>query len=216
MFHTTLLFQTDYYNFLNRDMASRQSTVMDVPSNVFCASGMHLPNGSFTAFGGNGAVGRGGQMGSVNDGWVGSWDAEYQNSDGRRAVRILDPCTGDADFNSAQCKWFDDASVLAMKVPRWYSTAEPLADGTIALIGGFSTGGYINRNYPNTDPDGPASQNSFEFFPSRPGDPETPPNLPFLTRTSGLNTYVHAFMMPSGQMFLQANVSASTSPITVR
>ncbi|KAH6904188.1 copper radical oxidase variant A [Coprinopsis sp. MPI-PUGE-AT-0042] len=190
------------------DLASRQATVMDVPSNVFCASGMHLPNGSFTAFGGNGAVGRGGQMGSVNDGWVGSWDAEYENSDGRRAIRILNPCTGDADFNSAQCKWFDDAALLAMKVPRWYSTAEPLADGTIALIGGFSTGGYINRNYPNTDPDGPASQNSYEFFPARAGDPDTPPNLPFLTRTSGLNTYVHAFMMPSGQMFLQANVSA--------
>ena len=47
-------------------------------------------------------------------------------------------------------------------------------------------------------------QNSFEFFPNR-GDAVP---FPFLTRTSGLNTYVHAFVMPSGRMFLQANVSA--------
>jgi hypothetical protein len=36
---------------------------------------------------------------------------------------------------------------------RWYPGAEPLADGTVVLIGGFVGGGYINRNYPNTDPD---------------------------------------------------------------
>ncbi|EAU86749.1 copper radical oxidase variant A [Coprinopsis cinerea okayama7 len=190
------------------DINTRLAEVMDVPSNVFCSSGMHLPNGSFATFGGNGAVGRGGQIGSVKNpgGFTASWDAEYQNSDGSRAIRILDPCTSADDFNSRQCRWFDDATVLAMKVPRWYSTAEPLADGTIVMIGGFTTGGYINRNYPNTEPNGGGSQNSYEFFPARDGDP---PNLPFLTHTSGLNTYVHAFMMPSGLMFLQANVSTT-------
>jgi hypothetical protein len=37
---------------------------MDIRSNIFCASGMHLPNGSFVTFGGNGAVGKGGSLGS--------------------------------------------------------------------------------------------------------------------------------------------------------
>ncbi|KAG2008467.1 copper radical oxidase [Coprinopsis cinerea AmutBmut pab1-1] len=189
------------------DLNTRQAEAMDVPSNVFCASGMHLPNGSFATFGGNGAVGPGGQIGSVKNpgGWTASWDSTYQNFDGSRAIRLLDPCGSSDDFNSRKCQWFDDAAVLAMKVPRWYSTAEPLADGTIVMIGGFSTGGYINRDYPNVDPDGPASQNNFEFFPAR--DDEPPQRLPFLSRTSGLNTYVHAFMMPSGRMFLQANLS---------
>jgi len=31
--------------------------VMDIKTNVFCSSGMHLPNGSFATFGGNGPVG---------------------------------------------------------------------------------------------------------------------------------------------------------------
>lgn len=195
-----------------RDIATRKATVMEIPSNVFCSSGMHFPNGSFATFGGNGAVGPGGNMGSVKNpgGYSGAWDATYQNLDGSRAIRILDPCLNTEDFNARKCQWFDDPAALSMKVMRWYSTAEPLADGTIVMIGGFTTGGYINRNYPNLEPNGGGSQNTFEFFPPREGDP---PNLPFLTRTSGLNTYVHSFLMPSGRMFLQANVSTSTSLI---
>lgn len=195
-----------------RDLNTRQAIPMDVPSNVFCASGMHLPNGSFATFGGNAAVGRGGRDGdqAAPDGSGPLWDQEYQDFDGRKAIRILDPCVEGDDFNSVQCTWFDDASVLAMQRPRWYSTAEPLADGTIVMIGGFTAGGYINRNYPNTEPDGGGSQNSFEFFPNR-GDAV---HFPFLTRTSGLNTYVHAYMMPSGRMFLQANLSASAFSVS--
>ena len=47
------------------DIASRTATTMGVTTNVFCASGMHLPNGSFATFGGNGAVGPGGNIGDV-------------------------------------------------------------------------------------------------------------------------------------------------------
>ena len=46
------------------DINTNQVEVMDVLTNVFCASGMHLPNGSFVTFGGNGAVGPTGAMGS--------------------------------------------------------------------------------------------------------------------------------------------------------
>ena len=37
---------------------------MEVMTNTFCASGFHLPNGSYATFGGNGAVGPGGGLGS--------------------------------------------------------------------------------------------------------------------------------------------------------
>ncbi|KAG6886847.1 hypothetical protein C0992_002027 [Termitomyces sp. T32_za158] len=151
------------------DIASRQANVMDVRTNVFCASGMHLPNGSWVTFGGNGAVGRGGGIGSQKSpSGNGAWDAEYQDFDGSRAIRILNPCTDSDNFASTDCQWFDDPSLLAMQKQRWYSTAEALADGSIVLIGGFVNGGYINRNYPNTDPqfEGGAAENTYEFYPA--------------------------------------------------
>ncbi|KIK63995.1 hypothetical protein GYMLUDRAFT_161620 [Collybiopsis luxurians FD-317 M1] len=39
------------------DLNTHQTQVMDIRTNIFCASGMHLPNGSYVTFGGNGAVG---------------------------------------------------------------------------------------------------------------------------------------------------------------
>ncbi|KAG6902110.1 hypothetical protein C0995_004291 [Termitomyces sp. Mi166 len=189
------------------DIASHQATVMDVRTNVFCASGMHLPNGSFVTFGGNGAVGRGGVIGSQkNPSGNGAWDAEYQDFDGSRAIRILNPCTDSDNFASTDCQWFDDPSLLSMQKQRWYSTAEALADGSIVLIGGFVNGGYINRNYPNTDPqfEGGAAENTYEFYPANGRGVET---LNFLIQTSGLNAYAHAFLLNSGKMLVQANVS---------
>ena len=171
---------------------------------------MHLPNGSFTTFGGNGAIGPGGNLGSVPypNGASAQYDETYKDYDGTRAIRIVSPCTGsNSDLVSKpECGWWEDATVLQMQKSRWYSTAEPLADGTIALIGGFVNGGYINRNYPNTDPtyEGGAAEPTVEFFPSR-GDARI---MQFMIDTSGLNSYAHAFVMPSGRMFLQANVSA--------
>ncbi|KAG6914855.1 hypothetical protein DXG01_014931 [Tephrocybe rancida] len=181
------------------DIATKQATVMDIRSNTFCSSGMHLPNGSYVTFGGNSATGRGGAAGSA-----GNWDAEYGDFDGSTAIRVLNPCTSADNFASSQCQWFDDASVLAMQKRRWYSTAEALADGTIVLIGGFVGGGYINRNTPDTTPSPDAAENSYEFYPAN-GRPVTVLN--FLFKTGGLNAYAHAFLLNSGQMLVQANVS---------
>ncbi|GLB41295.1 putative glyoxal oxidase [Lyophyllum shimeji] len=189
------------------DIATKQATVMDVRSNTFCASGMHLPNGSYITFGGNGAVGRGGNVGSQKYPWgSGAWDAEYQDFDGTKAIRVLNPCTSADDFNSPNCQWYDDASVLSMQKQRWYSTAEALADGSVVLIGGFVNGGYINRNYPNTDPqfEGGAAENTYEFYPANGRGVQA---LQFLIKTSGLNAYAHAFLLNSGKMLVQANVS---------
>ncbi|KAH0579375.1 hypothetical protein H2248_003512 [Termitomyces sp. 'cryptogamus'] len=181
------------------DIATRQSNVMDVASNVFCASGMHLPNGSYVAFGGNSAVSRGGGAASG-----GNWDAEYQDFDGSTAIRVLNPCTSSDNFALTQCQWFDNAAVLSMQKKRWYSSAEALADGSIVLIGGFVGGGYINRNTPDTTPVPEAAENSFEFYPAN-GRVVTAMN--FLFVTGGLNAYAHAFLLNSGKMLVQANVS---------
>jgi hypothetical protein len=196
------------------DIASRSATPMDVLTNTFCASGMHLPNGSFATFGGNGAIAPGGNIGSVpNNAGGAAYDATYQDFDGTKSIRILNPCSSSTISSdpsvlsaNASCGWFDDPSVLSMQGHRWYSTAEPLADGSIVIIGGFTNGGYINRNYPNVDPtfEGGAANPTFEFFPSR-GAP--PAQMQFMTTTSGLNSYPHAYLMPSGKMLVQANFS---------
>jgi hypothetical protein len=73
----------------------------------------------------------------------GSDASVYGDTDGGKSIRILNPCTGDASSFSSQCQWFDNATQLSMVKRRWYSTAEPLGDGTVALIGGFSFGGCV-------------------------------------------------------------------------
>ncbi|KAF8967015.1 hypothetical protein BDZ97DRAFT_1636315, partial [Flammula alnicola] len=190
------------------DIGTHQATAMDVRTNVFCASGMHLPNGSYVTFGGNGATGPGGNIGSQPNpgGFSGAWDSQYQDFDGTRAMRILNPCKNGDDFTSSQCTWFDEPTLLSMQHSRWYSAAEATAEGNVVIIGGFVNGGYVNRNYPNIDPvtEGNAADSTYEYYPPRAAAPAT---FNFLIQTSGLNAYAHTFLMPSGKMFVQANVS---------
>ncbi|KAJ7742495.1 copper radical oxidase variant A [Mycena maculata] len=182
------------------DIISNSFEVMDIATNTFCSSGYHLPNGSFVTFGGNGAVSPGGKAGS--EGSV--WDSTYDDFDGGKQIRILNPCTDSDDFNSAECQWYDDPTgAVAMQARRWYSTAEALPDGTIILIGGFQNGGYILRNFPNTDPTAGAEL-TYEFYPSN-GQP--PQNVQFLFETSGLNAYPLTWLLNSGNLFVQANLS---------
>ncbi|KAF7300493.1 hypothetical protein HMN09_00933700 [Mycena chlorophos] len=185
------------------DLNSNTVELMDVQTNTFCSSGMHLPNGSFSVFGGNGAVAIGG--GDPDDN---GWDSVLQDFDGSRAIRILNPCNSTADFNSAACQWVEAPgnTEMQMQAQRWYSTAEPLATGQIVIMGGFTGGGYILRVVPNTNPALGGSL-SYEFYPNT--NNQAPQNLQFLFKTSGLNAYPHAFLMASGKMFLQANVSTT-------
>jgi hypothetical protein len=189
------------------DLNSHTATTMTVLTNTFCASGMHLPNGSYVTFGGNGAIGPTGAIGSVkNAAGSGQFDATYQDYDGTKSIRILNPCTSSQNFADPSCQWFDNATVLFMQKQRWYSAAEALPDGSVVIIGGFVNGGYVNRNFPNIDPatEGGAAEPTFEFYPSR---GTTPAVMQFMVETSGLNSYAHAYLMPSGKMFVQANLS---------
>lgn len=68
---------------------------MDIRTNSLCVSGMHLPNGSYVTFGGNGAIGPGSNIGSVTNlgGASGSYDATFNDYDGTEWIRVLNPCT---------------------------------------------------------------------------------------------------------------------------
>ena len=193
----------------HRDPATRQAVVMDIKTNSFCSSGMHLPNGSFVTFGGNDGVGPTGVAGSQkNPDGTGAWDSVYQDFDGRKSIRIVNPCNPGDDLTSAQCGWFDEPTLLSMKARRWYSAAEPTGDGTIVIMGGFVNGGFINRQWPVTDPiaSNGQAENTYEYFPAKDGDPQL---VQFLIKTSGLSAYAHTYLMPSGKMLVQANVSTS-------
>jgi hypothetical protein len=183
-----------------RDIATSQATLMDMTTNVFCASGMHMPNGTWATFGGNNAVGPTCPPNGANC----PFDSVYGDGDGATAVRLLNPCTS----TSGDCHWLDIPPMKLQK-RRWYPGIEALADGTSVLIGGFTNGGYINRNTPNTDPayEGGAAEPTYEFWPSR-GEAQV---MPFMVKTSGLNSYAHAYLLPSGLMFVQANLSTSMS-----
>lgn len=142
-----------------------------------------------------------------------SHDAVYGDYDGRKSIRILNPCT-QANLSSPDCQWYDNPAVLSMQDMRWYSAAESLGDGTIVLIGGFTSGGYVNRNMPNVDPEyeGGGATPTYEFYPSR--GPATVMN--FMITTSGLNSYAHTYLMPSGNLLVQANLSTSELPSVLR
>ncbi|KAK1235191.1 hypothetical protein PQX77_001596 [Marasmius sp. AFHP31] len=191
------------------DFNTHQIQLMDVKTNVFCAAGMHLPNGSYVTFGGNKALGPGD---TPSDDGKDTFDSRLGVFDGRKSIRLVDPCTSSDDWSSSKCQWFDDPSVLAMQKQRWYAGAEPLGDGSIVLIGGFTNGGYVNRNTPNTDPlfEGPGdgqpggAEPTYEFFPANGREAQI---MQFMGKTSGLNSYAHTFLMPSGKMFVQANFS---------
>ncbi|KAH9949672.1 DUF1929-domain-containing protein [Amylocystis lapponica] len=190
------------------NIAERSSTVMPITTNAFCSSGMHLPNGSYATFGGNGGVGPGGAIDNSTvteaGGYTGLYDKTYGDWDGTKAIRVLNVCPPD-QMDQPQCQWFDNASLLSMHGQRWYSAAEALGNGTVAIIGGYTSGGYINRNTPNIDPayEGGAANPTYEFYPST-GPAQL---MQFMVKTSGLNSYAHTFLMPSGKLFLQANTS---------
>ncbi|KAE8268397.1 hypothetical protein A4X09_0g3941 [Tilletia walkeri] len=207
------------------DLTTNRVYPADTTTNAFCAGGTTLGNGTWLVAGGNQPVDQGGVPTNV----VGP-SGVYQDGDGRKAVRILEPNNFAA--NSSQLTWIDNytpnatnnhfGAGLQMQSWRWYPGVEPLADGSAVLIGGANNGGYINRNFPNTDPafaypagqfgnlDGEnlyygGANPTYEFWPAQ-GELRI---VQFMNKTSGLNMYAHTFLMPDGRIFMQANYSTT-------
>jgi|SRR5712671_117145 len=184
----------------HRDINSRTATPIDTITNAFCAAGMHFPNNSFAVFGGNSPIGPGGNNTATGL----AQDPTYHDYDGGKAIRMITSCDG--DVSAAPCNWYDQPDGLQMAKRRWYPGCEPLGDGTVILMGGMTQGGYINRNIPNIDAatEGGQAEPTYETFPPTGQAPQV---MEFMVKTSGLNTYAHTFLMPSGKMLVQANYS---------
>ena len=186
---------------------------MDVYSNTFCAGGGVLGNGTWVVFGGNqrtvvllrkrNKTDKEGK--AITTGGVATTSgAAYDDVDGGTAIRMLNPCDDES------CEWIqgeqsyditaasDTGGWLQMTSRRWYPTVEVLPDGSMMIIGGDKNGGYVNT----------AAQDNptYEFFPPR-GD-GTPINLDFLSENLPINLYPLTWLMPSGLLFMQANMTS--------
>ncbi|ORY35349.1 glyoxal oxidase N-terminus-domain-containing protein [Naematelia encephala] len=176
------------------DINNNTYRTMDVDSNTFCAGGGVLGNGTWVVFGGNQPITTGG-VATTSEG-------AYKDTDGGTAVRMLNPCMdgtcewiqGDQPFDIADGR---TGGWLQMTSARWYPTIEVLEDGSMFVCGGDKNGGYVNT----------AAQDNptYEFFPPK-GDGQAIP-LQFLSDTLPVNLYPLTWLMPSGKLFMQANLS---------
>jgi len=174
------------------DLANNTYRAMDVYSNTFCAGGGVLGNGTWAIFGGNQPV-------TTNGVAIASAGA-YQNTDGGTAIRLLNPSDdGSAEYIQGSTSYdiLQDTGggYLQMTSRRWYPMVEALEDGSLIIIGGDKNGGYVNT----VAQDNP----TYEFFPPK-GDGAAI-DLQFLSDTLPINLYALTWLLPSGQLFMQAN-----------
>ncbi|THU94176.1 DUF1929-domain-containing protein [Dendrothele bispora CBS 962.96] len=161
-------------------VSTNNARAMDVRTNTFCAGGNVMGNGTWVNVGGNQPITYGGL----------NWDdpssnGPYNDPDGRRSIRLLNPC------DDGTCNWSEAEQQMDSR--RWYPTVETLEDGTVIILGGCTNGGFVND----------AGQNipTYEFFPSR----GNPVHSSILDRSLPANLYPLTWLLPSGKLLIQSN-----------
>lgn len=165
------------------DINSNTYRPMEVRSNTFCAGGMSLGDGTWLVTGGNKAV--------TTNGDTAKSGAGYGAYNGGKALRFLSPC------DNQQCQWDDKAS-NSLDTERWYPTVEPLADGHNIILGGMRDGGFVPSQGSNNP--------TYEFYPPKKDGKSR--SLPVLQRTVPLSLFPIAYLMSSGDVFIQAGREA--------
>jgi hypothetical protein len=125
--------------------------------------------------------------------------AAYSDTDGGTAIRMLNPSDdGTAEYIQGSTSYDiteDTGNWLQMTGRRWYPMVEALEDGSLMIIGGDKNGGYVNT----VAQDNP----TYEFFPPK-GDGSAI-DLQFLSDTLPINLYALTWLLPSGNLLMQAN-----------
>nr|XP_018259146.1 glyoxal oxidase [Kwoniella dejecticola CBS 10117]OBR81304.1 glyoxal oxidase [Kwoniella dejecticola CBS 10117] len=169
------------------DLTTNEFRTMDVLSNSFCAGGTVLGNGTWLNVGGNQAITYNG-VAMPNTQQTGQ--SPYKDWDGGKAIRLIDPCDDES------CEWVDNPAMY-MTSRRWYPTLETLEDGSAMIMGGCEWGGYVNYADNQNNP-------TVEYFPSK----GTPFTLNFLLKTMPVNLFPLVWLLPSGNMLVQAEFQA--------
>ncbi|SCZ96460.1 BZ3500_MvSof-1268-A1-R1_Chr8-2g10207 [Microbotryum saponariae] len=184
---------------------------MKVVTNSFCAGGNVLGNGLWLNVGGNQAVDKKGKS-------TGTKEGSYHEEAGGRTVRLLKP----TDDGTAE--WIEDD--YGMPINRWYPYVETLGNGTAMIIGGELWGGFVDAK---KEKQNVSSMSVFtrrdriisdvkltpktsswlrwdrsEFWPSV----GAPKFSPFLAGSGPANLYPLVYLLPDGQVFMQADWKA--------
>lgn len=163
-------------------------TPLRMKSNSFCASGSFLGNGTLVNVGGNPVVAD--KTGA----------ADFGDVDGTQTIRLFGPCDSD---NSPGCEVYENPERIRMASPRWYSTTVRIDDGSVMIIGGSTSGGWMNNASSNNP--------TYEFYPPKDihGSKGLPIHLPFLEKTLNSNLFPISFFLPDGNIFIAANRDAT-------
>ena len=119
--------------------------------------------------------------------------------DGRKCIRVLNPCS--YNLSSADCQWFNNPAVLPMQEMYWYFTAEALADSRLSSLVDSLPVTTSTVPCPTSTPHVRAERDAHFRILSFEG-----------------SCYRHAihdghtYLIPSGQLLVQANLSTSQLP----
>ncbi|KAJ7355869.1 glyoxal oxidase precursor, partial [Mycena albidolilacea] len=159
------------------DLETNTPTPLSSTTDTFCAGGAFISNGTLVSVAGAPLETPG-----------------QPPADGRMGIRLFGPCTSPT---GEDCTVFEDPEHIHLAVTRWYPTGLRIPDGSLMIIGGSNTGTFYNT--------GPTTENSIEFFPSRPGEAGTVRPSQFLHDAEPVNLFPRSFVLPSGKVFVIAN-----------
>ncbi|KAJ7811613.1 glyoxal oxidase precursor [Mycena olivaceomarginata] len=159
------------------DLETNTPTPLSSTTDTFCAGGAFISNGTLVSVAGQPLETPG-----------------QPPADGRMGIRLFGPCTSPTGEG---CTVFEDPEHIHLAVTRWYPTGLRIPDGSLMIIGGSNINTFYNT--------GPTTENSIEFFPSRPGEAGTVRPSQFLHDAEPVNMFPRSFVLPSGKVFVIAN-----------
>jgi Glyoxal oxidase N-terminus len=103
---------------------------LHMKSNLFCAGGSFLGNGTLINVGRNPVV------------ETHTAPLDFSDTDGTQGVRIFQPWEAD---DATDCNVYEYPARVRLTIPRWYNTVVRIQDRSAMIIGGSSQGGWMNN-----------------------------------------------------------------------
>ncbi|KAF7433618.1 hypothetical protein PC9H_005579 [Pleurotus ostreatus] len=158
------------------DLPSRTVRPLNPITNTWCATGSFLGNGTFINSGGNPMVGAG--------------------ANGLQGLRMFNPC------DDGTCDIMENTRRIRLTSNRWYPSSARLEDGSVMILGGSVSGGFINGAGVNNP--------TYEFFPPKNINGFNGLRIPsqFMVDTLNGNHFPNMHVLPDGRIFVSANQQA--------
>jgi hypothetical protein len=154
-------------------------------TNSFCAGGSFISNGTLINVGGNPVV-----------------DSDLGDENGEQGLRLFTPST--CSDTATSCAFFESPDRIRLGTVRWYSSSVRIDDGSILIIGGATSGGFIDSSG--------ATAASLEFYPPKSINGFNGTAIPskFLVAALNANLFPIAMLLPDGTVFMASNSKTMT------